>query len=73
MHQLLESAESWGIGCVPLVVFSPALHPLSQQEHTQLQLHVPFEMTGTLLMRITRASVFFVSTETQLRLEPHFQ
>lgn len=23
MHQLLESAESWGIGCVPLVVFSP--------------------------------------------------
>lgn len=73
MHQLLERAESWGVGCVPLAVsllHTPALHPLSQQVHTQLQRLVPLEMTGTLLMRIIRGYVFFVSKETQLRLEP---
>lgn len=76
MNQLLESAESWGIGCVPLAVSllgTPALAPLSQQVHTRLQRRVPLEMTGTLLMRIITGSVVFVSKETQLRLEPYFQ
>lgn len=67
MNQLLKSTESWEIGCVPLaasLLLTPALHPLSQKVHISLQLYVPLEMTGTLLMRIIRGCVFFVSKES---------